>query len=224
MQYLGVPYLWGGASPKTGFDCSGLVKYVFAQLGVPMVHYAASQWHSPGGVWVSPSRLRAGDLVFFVGSDGTRKEPGHVGIYVDDGYFIDAPHTGSFVRVDRLTERKFADGYVGGRRIVGASGDVRDLLQTTGRKGSATALPLGVPSPLTIGHQGKSFGVDASGVSTLPIAIGVPTSAHVAAGQSEMLLLVGGPLGGLVVLSAGAAGAFFLRKRRRGDVPEAPLH
>jgi len=85
MQYLGVPYTWGGASPKTGFDCSGLVTYVFAQLGVSLPHYAASQFYSADAVWVSPHRLQPGDLVFFVGSDGTRKEPGHVGIYVGDG-------------------------------------------------------------------------------------------------------------------------------------------
>jgi cell wall-associated NlpC family hydrolase len=221
MRYLGIPYLWGGANPKTGFDCSGLVKYVFAKLGVPLVHYAASQWHSPGGVWVSPHRLQPGDLVFFVGSDGTRKSPGHVGIYVDDGYFIDAPHTGSFVRVDRLTERKFAAQYVGARRI--ASLDDLHLLSATSRDGSSATLPHGVPSPLTIGHMGESLGVAASGASPLPIATVVPTAEHVAAGQSDMLLVVGGPLGAVVVLSAAAAGAFYFRKRGRRDVPEAPL-
>ena len=112
MQYLGVPYQWGGASPKTGFDCSGLVTYVFAKLGVSLPHYAAAQWYSPDAVWVSPQRLQPGDLVFFIGSDGTRKMPGHVGIYVDDGYFIDAPHTGAFVRIDSLGEGWFANEYV----------------------------------------------------------------------------------------------------------------
>jgi cell wall-associated NlpC family hydrolase len=94
MKYLGIPYKWGGDRPKTGFDCSGLVQYVFAQLGVYLPHYAAAQYYSPDAVWVSPTRLQPGDLVFFTGSDGTRKAPGHVGIYVGDGYLIDAPHTG----------------------------------------------------------------------------------------------------------------------------------
>ena len=110
LKYLGVPYQWGGASPAMGFDCSGLVKYVFGKLGVSLPHYAASQWYSPNAVWVAPNRLQPGDLVFFVGSDGTRKSPGHVGIYVDDGYIIDAPHTG-VVRPHRQPRR----AQVGGR-------------------------------------------------------------------------------------------------------------
>jgi cell wall-associated NlpC family hydrolase len=183
MRYLGVRYQWGGASPKTGFDCSGLVKYVFAQLGVNLIHFAAAQWHSPGGVWVAPNRLQAGDLVFFIGSDGTRKEPGHVGIYVDDGYFIDAPHTGSFVRVDRLTERKFADGYVGARRIVGASLHARHLFRATGPAASTTRLPLGIPQPLPID----------------PLA---------AAATSDNAAWAGGGLSGLALLLAAAAFLF----------------
>ena len=140
MRYLGIRYQWGGASPKTGFDCSGLVKYVFAQFGVPMVHFAAAQWHSPDGVWVPPNRLQPGDLVFFVGSDGTRKAPGHVGIYVDDGYFIDAPHTGSFVRIDRLDEPRLAAGYVGARRIDSQLLGARHLLGVT-NGGCSPTLP-----------------------------------------------------------------------------------
>jgi NlpC/P60 family protein len=117
-QYLGVPYVWAGESPKTGFDCSGLVRYVFGELGVSLPHYAAGQYYSAETVWVPPERLQPGDLVFFTGSDGTRKAPGHVGIYVGDGYLIDAPHTGSFVRLDSLDESWFANAYVGAKRVV----------------------------------------------------------------------------------------------------------
>ena len=130
IQYLGIPYKWGGATPKTGFDCSGLVQYVFAQLGVLLPHYAAAQYHSPDAVWVAPNRLQPGDLVFFIGPDGTRKAPGHVGIYVGDGYLIDAPHTGSVVRADNLNEPWFADNYVGAKRIVDASLDASHPSQT----------------------------------------------------------------------------------------------
>jgi cell wall-associated NlpC family hydrolase len=163
MQYLGVPYQWGGASPATGFDCSGLVKYVFARFGVPLVHYAAAQWHTPYGVWVAPNRLQPGDLVFFTGSDGTRKAPGHVGIYVDDGYFIDAPHTGTFVRIDSLTEPKFANQYVGARKIDSQLIVARHLLHVNRPNPSATALQLGFRSP--IGPLGESFGVAAPSVA-----------------------------------------------------------
>ena len=163
MQYLGVPYQWGGARPATGFDCSGLVKYVFAQFGIPLVHYAAAQWHTPYGVWVAPNRLQPGDLVFFTGSDGTRKAPGHVGIYVNDGYFIDAPHTGTFVRIDSLTEPKFATQYVGARRIDSQLILARHLLHVNRPGGSATVFHLGFPSP--IGPLGESFGVAAAGIA-----------------------------------------------------------
>jgi cell wall-associated NlpC family hydrolase len=224
MRYLGIPYQWGGATPKTGFDCSGLVQYVFAQFGVPLVHYAASQWHAPDGVWVSPHHLQPGDLVFFVGSDGTRKEPGHVGIYVDDGYFIDAPHTGAFVRVDTLADGKFAKQYVGARRIVGTSLDARHLLHEANPNGAGPGVPAGVPSSFDLGHMGDPLGASGSTSSPLPIAFDIPTAAHIAAGGSDMRLLVGGPVGALVLLVAAAGGTFFFRKRRRQDLPEAPLH
>ena len=140
MRYLGVPYKWGGARPKTGFDCSGLVQYVFAQLGVTLPHYAAAQWHSPGAVWVAPTRLQPGDLLFFPGSDGTHKAPGHVGISVGDGYLIDAPHTRSFVRTDSLNEPWFANNYVGAKQIVDASLDARHLLHTPSEADPAVRL------------------------------------------------------------------------------------
>ncbi|MGH2970707.1 MAG: C40 family peptidase, partial [Gaiellaceae bacterium] len=108
MQYLGVPYVWGGASPS-GFDCSGLVMYVYAQVGVSLPHYTGAQWQM--GVPVDPSDLEPGDLVFF---DGL----GHVGIYIGGGEFIHAPHTGDVVRIDSLSEGWYAATYDGARRIV----------------------------------------------------------------------------------------------------------
>ncbi len=99
-QYLGVPYVWGGASPS-GFDCSGLVMYVYAQLGISLPHYTVSQWNAT--IPVPPSDMQPGDLVFF---DGL----GHVGIYIGNGQFIDAPHTGSVVRVDSIAGFGSFDG------------------------------------------------------------------------------------------------------------------
>ena len=86
-QYLGVPYVYGGASPS-GFDCSGLVMYVYAQLGVSLPHNAAAQYGALPHV--SRSALQPGDLVFFYGF-------GHVGIYVGNNTVIHAPHTGTVV-------------------------------------------------------------------------------------------------------------------------------
>jgi cell wall-associated NlpC family hydrolase len=111
-QFLGVPYLWGGATPS-GFDCSGLVQYVYAQLGVSLPHNTVAQWHDPIAVSISRSQLQPGDLVFFNKLD-------HVGIYIGGGYIIDAPHTGTDVRIDSLSERWFAANYDGAKRIIGA--------------------------------------------------------------------------------------------------------
>ena len=105
-QYLGVPYRWGGASPS-GFDCSGLVMYVFSQVGVSLPHSSYSQYGM--GSPVSRDQLQPGDLVFF---DGL----GHVGIYVGGGSFIHAPHTGDVVKISSISGW-YASTYVGARRL-----------------------------------------------------------------------------------------------------------
>ena len=108
MQYLGTPYVWGGASPS-GFDCSGLAMYVYAQVGISLPHNAAMQYDSVG-VYVSRSDLQPGDLVFF---DGL----GHMGIYIGGGQFIHAPHTGDVVKISSLSESWYASTYVGAKRV-----------------------------------------------------------------------------------------------------------
>ncbi|HEX6679234.1 MAG TPA: NlpC/P60 family protein [Gaiellaceae bacterium] len=105
-HYLGVPYRWGGASPS-GFDCSGLVMYVYAQVGVSLPHSSYSQYGM--GSPVSRGDLQPGDLVFF---DGL----GHVGIYVGGNSFIHAPHTGDVVKISSISGW-YASTYVGARRI-----------------------------------------------------------------------------------------------------------
>ena len=94
-HFLGVPYSWGGTSPHTGFDCSGLVRYVYGHFGIPLPH--SSYGDLMRGHRVLRRRLRQGDLVFFYGA-------GHVGIYVGSGRFIDAPHTGSRVRISAMSQ------------------------------------------------------------------------------------------------------------------------
>jgi peptidoglycan DL-endopeptidase CwlO len=106
MQYLGVPYVWGGASPS-GFDCSGFIMYVYAQIGVSLPHHAASQYSA--GSPVSRDALEPGDLVFFNGL-------GHAGIYIGGGQFIHAPHTGDVVKISSLSGY-YASAYYGARRV-----------------------------------------------------------------------------------------------------------
>jgi cell wall-associated NlpC family hydrolase len=106
LQYLGIPYVWGGSSPSTGFDCSGFVMYVFAQLGVSLPHHAASIYGY--GTYVPRDQLAPGDLVFFSGL-------GHMGIYIGNNQFIHAPHTGDVVRISSMDERW--GSYVGAKRL-----------------------------------------------------------------------------------------------------------
>jgi cell wall-associated NlpC family hydrolase len=108
LQYLGIPYVWGGSSPSTGFDCSGFIMYVFAQIGVSLPHHAASQFAY--GTPVSRDQLAAGDLVFF---DGL----GHAGIYIGGGQFVHAPHTGDVVKISSIYDSWYAATWVGGRRL-----------------------------------------------------------------------------------------------------------
>ena len=104
MQELGKPYVWGAAGPSA-FDCSGLVAYVYAQVGVSLPHNAAAQYGY--GSPVAYEDLQPGDLVFFSGL-------GHVGIYIGAGQFIHAPHTGDVVKISSLSSH---GGYVGARRL-----------------------------------------------------------------------------------------------------------
>jgi cell wall-associated NlpC family hydrolase len=106
-KYVGAPYRWGGSSPS-GFDCSGLVRYVYAQVGVELPHNAAKQYAL--GAPVSREELLPGDIVFF---DRLR----HNGIYIGDGRFIHARQTGRRVAIAGLDEAWYAERWVGARRI-----------------------------------------------------------------------------------------------------------
>jgi cell wall-associated NlpC family hydrolase len=110
-RYLGVPYRWGGADPLTGFDCSGLTMYVYAQLGVSLTHYTGAQFYE--GTRVPPAQLQPGDLVFFHPS---ARGPQHEGMYIGNGQFIQAPHTGDVVKISSLSEPAYQFGYVGAVR------------------------------------------------------------------------------------------------------------
>ena len=104
LQYQGVPYVWGGASPS-GFDCSGLASYAFAKVGKSVPHYTGAIWAAFPRV--PYDQLQAGDLVFFHGL-------GHMGIYIGNGQMVHAPHTGDVVRIANMADR--SGSYVGAVR------------------------------------------------------------------------------------------------------------
>lgn len=108
-KFVGVPYVWGGSSPH-GFDCSGFVRFVYAHFGITLPHSSYADFDQ--GRRVSRSSLRPGDLVFF-------DSVGHVGIYVGNGRFIHAPHSGTRVRIEQLGGW-YSSRFVGARRIKNA--------------------------------------------------------------------------------------------------------
>ena len=113
MALLGTPYRWGGISEKNGFDCSGLVNYVFkSALGIELPRVSRDMARS--GEQVERNALTAGDLVFF-SRRGRRVD--HVGIYVGDGQFVHAPRTGKDVMVSRLDTGYWSGKFLQARRV-----------------------------------------------------------------------------------------------------------
>jgi cell wall-associated NlpC family hydrolase len=107
-KYLGTKYTWGGASPKTGFDCSGFAQWLYGHFGVHLPRTSQQQWRV--GTPVARNQLKPGDLLFFEpGASG----PGHEAMYIGNGHMIEAPHTGATVRIASINR---AD-YMGARRV-----------------------------------------------------------------------------------------------------------
>jgi cell wall-associated NlpC family hydrolase len=113
---LGTPYRWGGTSPEGGFDCSGLVGYVFRTIGIDLPRVSRSMAQE-GTAVADRTALAEGDLVFF----GKRGRVDHVGIYIGEGKFLHAPRTGRDVTVSSLDTGYWSRKYLQARRLATGS-------------------------------------------------------------------------------------------------------
>jgi cell wall-associated NlpC family hydrolase len=108
LEAVGVPYRWGGESPSSGFDCSGLVRWAYGRVGLELPHNSYALYNE--GRRVSQAQMRTGDVLFFEGL-------GHVGLYLGRGRMVHAPQSGRDVEVVRLDETNYGRRLVGARRM-----------------------------------------------------------------------------------------------------------
>ena len=141
-NYLGLKYVWGGASLTSGADCSGFTQQIYKKFGVSLPHHAADQ-AKMGTKITSKKNLQAGDLVFF----GSKNNITHVGIYGGDGKFVESPHTGASVRVSKLSSRK---DFVSGSRF----SKINNATSTSSSSGKNVKKIKGVSSK-TLDHYKK---------------------------------------------------------------------
>lgn len=116
LTYLGYPYVYGGASPDKGFDCSGFAFYIYKQFGYSLYRSSKDQWKVSDTV-IAKNNLMPGDLLFF-SSNGASSGIFHVGIYIEDGKFIHAENARTGVVITNLSQNYYAQRFIGGKRVI----------------------------------------------------------------------------------------------------------
>jgi cell wall-associated NlpC family hydrolase len=132
LSLIGSPYKYGGSSPETGFDCSGLVKYVLGLTSSITLPRSSADMYRSGGHSITLDELKTGDLIFF--RIGGSKRINHVAVYIGEKRFVHAPSTGNFVRVDVLGDHYWQRYLVGARRVLPEN----DLEQTSDQLAQAS--------------------------------------------------------------------------------------
>jgi NlpC/P60 family len=149
-KYMGTPYQWGGSTPQTGFDCSGLVQWAYAKAGIRIPRTTYDQVDAPNGRRVDRAHLVPGDLIFFRTAGG---DVHHVGMSLGGDKFINAPSTGQRVRIDSLKEPYYANEFYVARRF--------DLSQGAGNgRPQAAASAAAAAAPVAPAAEGYAPGVD----------------------------------------------------------------
>lgn len=115
LTLMGTPYKWGGTSPEEGFDCSGLVQYIYRDISDVVLPRTAAQMATLAGRDVTEKELVVGDLLFF--RLGNSRTINHVGVYIGDRRFVHAPRTGTVIRIDPLSDRYWMRYFDRARRL-----------------------------------------------------------------------------------------------------------
>lgn len=115
---VGTPYVWGGNTPSSGFDCSGLIKFVYNDAAGIHLPRTTAQMMQMQGKYVARNKLRSGDIVFF--STAGHGRVSHAGIYVGEGRFVHAPSSGGTVRLDSVDSKYWSKAYLQAKRVLNA--------------------------------------------------------------------------------------------------------
>jgi cell wall-associated NlpC family hydrolase len=198
---LGVPYLYGGESPQAGFDCSGLMQWAYHQAGINLPRVADQQFTV--GTSVGLNDLKEGDLVFFRIGGG---DVDHVGMYVGNHMFLEAPRTGEVVQMADLRNPYWSSQFAGARRVVPLSG--AGLGQAAGAPGAGTGAPAGVPPVAGTAAPGVPAGTAPVDPTAAPATPGVAPAATPAGDPATAAPVAGAtPAAAAGATPAAAAGA-----------------